>query len=119
MRKVAFLLVALVATMLCTSSCGDDNDSNILEGTTWVTEDEGEITVLKFQKTTVNVSYQYDENGDGVITSDEIDYDPVGTYILDGNNVIITVEGATTTGTISGNKMVLGGDDDPITFTKQ
>lgn len=120
MKKITFLLVALMATMLCSCSSDDDNnDSNFLEGTTWVADDGEEIFTLKFQKTTATFIYQRDDNGDGIFGADDTKTETTVNYTLDGNNIVIKEGNNTSTGTVSGNKMVLGNDGDTVTYYKQ
>lgn len=106
MKKITFLLVAFMATMFCACSSDDDNESsNVLEGTTWESTEEWDGTVyakwvLKFQKSTFNLDFSNDSDGDGVM--DEHD-STSGSYKVDGNKVSVSGKGLTMTGTISGN----------------
>lgn len=120
MKKITFLLVAFMATMFCACS-NDDNDtsSNFLEGTTWVSNEEEQIFTLEFQKTTAKFTYQYDDNGDGIFGADETKEESVVNYTLDGNNIVIKEGNKTSTGAISGNKMVLSADGDSVTYFKK
>ena len=119
MKKLTFILVALMATVFSACSSDDDNDSNSLDGTTWVADDEDEIRTLKFQKTTVTLIYQYDANGDGVINAADGQKESTGTYSVDGDKITIKEGKVTSQGTISGNKMVLSADGDSVTYYKK
>lgn len=119
MKKITFLLVAIIATMFCSCSSDDDNSSNVLEGTTWETSNEEQIFTIKFQKTTATFIYQYDDNGDGVFGSNETKEESVFSYTLDGNNITVKQGKNTATGTVSGNTMTLYADGDSVTYHKK
>lgn len=119
MKKLTFILVALMATVFSACSSDDDNDSNSLDGTTWVADDEDEIRTLKFQKTTVTYIFQHDTNGDGVINAADGQEESTGTYSLDGDKITIKEEKVTSQGTIFGNKIVLSADGDSVTYYKK
>lgn len=116
MKKITFLLVAFMATMLCACS-SDDDSSNSLEGTTWVA-DEGDVEVftLSFQKSTFKLTFVYDENLDG--KPEETDT-MSGTYSLDGSNVTLEGDGTKEYGSISGNKMTFSTDGDVVVYHKK
>lgn len=121
MKKITFLLVAFIATMFCGCSSDDDDSSNFLEGTTWVSyeEGDGERLTLIFQKTTATFIYEYDSNGDGILNSADTKEESSVTYTLDGNNITIKEGSNTTSGTISGNKMTLSSDGDYVIYYKK
>lgn len=119
MKKLTFILVVLMATVFSACSSDDDNDSNSLDGTTWVADDEDEILTLKFQKTTVTLIYQYDANRDGVINAADGQDESTGTYSVDGDKITIKEGKVISQGTISGNKMVLSADGDSVTYYKK
>ncbi len=111
MKKLLLLFVFMLPLVF--SGCSSDDDS--LEGTVWETTDSGEDwdykATITFSKSTFSVTgyYKYDENGDGVFTSDEIEpFNEVGTYTYDEPNIIVVWDGEEETGTISGNKMTIG-----------
>lgn len=120
MKKITFLLVAFIATMFCACSSDDDNNSsNVLEGTTWVSTEEEQIFTIKFQKSTANFIYQFDDNGDGIFSADETKEESVVSYTLDGNNITIKAGKDSATGTISCNTMTLYADGDSVTYHKK
>lgn len=121
MKKITFLMVAFMTIVLCACSSDDNNnnDTNFLEGTTWVANEEEQIFTLEFQKTTAKFIYQFDDNGDGIFGADETREESVVNYTLDGNNIVIKEGKNTSTGTVSGNKMILSSDGDSITYFKK
>lgn len=120
MKKITFLMVPIMAVMLCACSNDDNNNgTNLLEGTTWVANEEEQIFTLEFQKTTAKFIYQFDDNGDGIFSADETREESVVNYTLDGNKIVIKEGKNTSTGTVSGNKMVLSNDGDSVTYYKQ
>lgn len=119
MKRINFLIVALIAIMFCACSSDDDDSSNFLEGTTWVSNEGEQIFTLEFQKNTAKFIYQYDDNGDGIFGADETKEESVVNYSLDGNNITIKDGGKTANGTITGNKMVISSDGDSITYYKK
>ncbi|WP_294608024.1 lipocalin family protein [uncultured Bacteroides sp.] len=119
MKKITFILVVLMATVFSACSSDEDNDSNSLDGTTWVADDEDEIRTLKFQKTTFTYIFQHDTNGDGVINAADGKDESTGTYSLDGNKITIKENQNTSQGTISGDKMVLSANGDSVTYYKK
>lgn len=119
MKKITFLLVVLIATMFCACSSDDNNSSNFLEGTIWVSNEEEQIFTLEFQKSTAKFIYQYDDNGDGIFGADETKEESVVSYSLDGNDITIKDGKNTATGIISGNKMILSSDGDSVTYYKK
>ena len=115
MRKLAFLLVALIATTFC--ACSNDDDSNSLDGTVWVSDEgDGEVFTLTFHKTTFNLLYTYDKEGDGKI--DETDQG-TGNYTFDDPNVILELEGEKEYGTVSGNKITFSSGQDRMIYHKK
>ena len=120
MKKITFLLVALMTAIFCACSSDDNNNSsNFLEGTIWVSNEEEQIFTLEFQKSTAKFIYQYDDNGDGIFGADETKEESVVSYSLDGNDITIRDGENTATGIISGNKMVLSSDGDSVTYYKK
>lgn len=113
MKKITFLLVAFMATMLCACSSDDDNQNDALTGTVWLSLDESatfyasrEIKFHEDGKCEVEVI----EKTDGVI-----DYHTTakGTYQYSQPSVKITWEdGYTEKGSLNGNKMTLTDQDD-------
>ena len=120
MRNFKFVLAALLATVFCACSSDDDNNgSNVLEGTTWVSSTEEQIFTIEFQKSTAKFIYQYDDNGDGIFGANETKEESVVSYTLDGNNITIKEGKNTATGTVSGNTMTLHADGDSVTYHKK
>ena len=119
MRNFKFVLVALLATVFCACSSDDDNnDSNVLEGTTWESTEEWDGTVyakwvLKFQSSTFDLNFSGDEDEDGKFDRFE---KTSGSYKIDGSNVSVSADGLTMKGTISGNTIHFPETDDNDEF---
>ena len=90
-----------------------------MDGTTWISETEEQRFTLKFGKSTANFIYEYDDNGNGQFEPSETREESVVTYTMDGNNIIVKDGKSTATGTVSGNKLVLGADGDSVTYYKK
>lgn len=119
MRNLKFVLVALLATVFCACSSDDDNnDSNVLKGTTWESVEEWDGTVyakwvLKFQSSTFDLNFSGDEDEDGKFDKFET---LSGSYKIDGSNVSVSADGLTMKGTISGNTIHFPETDDNDEF---
>ena len=112
-----FIFVAIIsALVLSVSSCKKDDNSS-LAGTSWKatgteTWDEGTYTwteIISFKTASTGTFSYSDTDGD----TDSANF----TYTYEHPVVTITVDGESTTGTISGNKLIP--DDGDYTYTKQ
>lgn len=122
MKRNRFLLIAFMAIMLCACSSDDDNNdngTNFLYGTTWVSEGEIQDFTFKFDKNTAKFIYTLDENGDGRFDADESRVEKVVRYALDENYIAIIDKREISTGIISGNKLILNSSGRTIRFYKQ
>lgn len=119
MKRKRFLLIAFMTIMLCACSGDDDNDTNFLYGTTWVSEGEIQEFTFKFDKNTAKFIYTLDENGDGRFDADEARVEKVVRYALDENYIAIIDKMEISTGIISGDKLILNSSGRSIRFYKQ
>lgn len=115
MKKIMFLAIAVIAMVF--SACSKDDENAALDGTVWVSDDDdSEVFTLTFHKSTFNLVYTYDKEGDGKI--DETD-EGTGSYTFDDPNVVLELDGEKEYGTVSGNKMTFGSGKDQLIYHKK
>lgn len=101
MKKTLFLLFAVLAFMSCSSD--DNNSDTSLNGTTWVSPDDGDgVRTLIFGTSTYTFKLEYD----GDIKSS------TGTYTYSAPKVTLKEGTSTFSATISGTKMTTDKTDD-------
>jgi hypothetical protein len=118
MKKVLLLFAAYA---LLFTQCSKDGDLKSLRGTTWEYRTEGSDfhgeVFFKFGETTVSLSSTYSELTDGTWETETTQL--AGTYIYDPPVIMITVDGETESGTVSGREMTFVFDGETIVFTRQ
>jgi len=111
MKKVLFLMVVVLAFMSCSSN--DDHDTtDSLNGSTWISPDDGDgIRTLVFSSTSFQYKYEYE--GDVNTGSGTYSYDPPTIMLKMGSEAI--------TATINGDKLTTNPteDGDYIVYHKQ
>lgn len=89
--KKLLLMMAMILPMFITS-CSDDNETTVLTGTTWESTEEygGRVNArwtLSFQDTTFGLTFESDEDADGIMDRHE---SISGDYTTNGNEVTVT-----------------------------
>ena len=118
MKKTFLLMIAMIA-ILCSCSSSDNEDSNLLDGTTWSSTEEYNGIVytewlLSFKGASFTMKVSNDSNGDGKFD----EYENIsGSYTLKGNNLTIAASSLSMSGTVNNNTIHFPETEDTDEFT--
>lgn len=100
-KNIFFMLLILTLFMSCSGS--DDESTESLNGTTWVSPDDGDgVRTIVFGSTTFSFKIEYAGNVDS----------SSGTYTYNPPKVVLTQGGVSWPATISGSKMTTDTTED-------